>query len=136
MTTLQWYTLLHLVGAFALAGGAVAALAAAVTSRGDPLPRAAAVAQEWSLRAVVLPGALLALIFGLLLVDEAGYEYGDGWVSAALVLWIALGLAAELVVGRNARSASPSRRRALAGSGALVVLTLAILVLMVWRPGS
>ena len=33
-------------------------------------------------------GSLAALGFGLWLVDEAGYGFGDGWIVAALVLWI------------------------------------------------
>jgi chromate transport protein ChrA len=136
VTTIQWYTLFHLIGAFAMAGGAVAALAAAVTSREGYAGGAPARTQAWAVRMLVLPGAVLALIFGMLLVDEAGYEYGDSWVSAALVLWIALALIAEGVVGRNARAETPTRRRALYGSAALVLLTVVILILMVWRPGS
>lgn len=138
MTVFQWYTLFHLIGAFAMAGGAAATLAAAVTSREGAVGGPPARAQAWAVRMLVLPGAVLALIFGLLLVHEApgGYEYGDGWVSAALVLWIVLAGVAEGVVGRNARSSTPVRSRALYGSSAIVLLTLAILVIMVWRPGS
>jgi uncharacterized membrane protein len=40
--------------------------------------------------ALVVTLALLALLVtGLALVDERGYSYGDGWIVAALVLWVA-----------------------------------------------
>ena len=32
----------------------------------------------------------LTLIFGLWLVHNVGYGYGDGWIVAALVMWFAL----------------------------------------------
>jgi len=134
MTTFQWYTLFHLIAAFALAGGSISALAAAVTSRGEIAGPPARV-QVWSMY-LARAGGLLVIVFGLLLVDEAGYDFGDSWISAALVLWLAVALVAEGVVLRNARSAAPDRSRALYGSAALVVLVLVILILMVWRPGS
>jgi uncharacterized membrane protein len=98
---------------------------------------------------------VLVLGFGLWLVDLHGYGYGAGWVDAALALFavaMALGAAggrpakrARLLAERLAREGdaeSPELRALLAdrlaraanyGSGAAV---LAILVLMVWRPGS
>lgn len=38
---------------------------------------------EWF---VTLPGAILVLVAGLLLVDPAGFSLADGWVTGAIVL--------------------------------------------------
>ena len=38
----------------------------------------------------IVAGVWLTLIFGLWLVHNVGYGYGDGWIVAALVLWFAL----------------------------------------------
>ncbi len=37
---------------------------------------------------VTTTGSVLVVLFGLLLVDEAGYSMGDAWISAALTLLI------------------------------------------------
>jgi uncharacterized membrane protein len=35
---------------------------------------------EWVL---IVPGLVPALLFGSWLVDEAGYDYGEGWIVTA-----------------------------------------------------
>jgi hypothetical protein len=135
MTTLQWYTLFHLIGAFALAGGALGALVAAISSPGSQLAAAPARVQAGSMLLARL-GGLTVIVFGLLLVDEAGYDFGDAWITTAFVLWFVLAAVCEGVVLRNARADAPRRDRALAGAAAAVLLVLVILVLMVWRPGT
>jgi uncharacterized membrane protein len=103
----------------------------------------------------ITAGTLLAFVFGLWLVHEAGYGYFDGWVVAAFVLLIvanALGgaggkrdeatarLARELAASGDAPSPELQARvrdpisLALSyGSGLLLV---AVLALMVWKPGA
>ena len=102
-------------------------------------------------------GVALTLVFGLWLVHSArqGYSFGDGWIVAALILWVAgnaLGGAggsretktrefAEQLAAQG-DSPSPELRARLReplplalnfGSG-LVIFT--ILALMIWKPGS
>src|SRR5689334_15450552 len=63
----------------------------------------------------IIVGSLLALVFGLWLVHEAGYGYGDGWVVAALVLFV-LGNALGGIGGRrDERTAAYARQLAEAG---------------------
>jgi uncharacterized membrane protein len=102
---------------------------------------------------LVLVGAATLLAFGLRLVDTGGFGYDDGWIQAALGLFVvavALGAIggqrpkqARLLASRLAaegKPASPELRALLDGplsrvinylAGATVV---AILVLMVFKP--
>jgi uncharacterized membrane protein len=105
--------------------------------------------------ASIMIGTLLAFVFGLWLVHEVGYGYGDGWVIAAIVLLVvanAMGgiggrreeqtarYAAELAASGD--EPSPELRRRVRdpvslalsyGSGLVLV---AILALMIWKPGA
>ena len=100
-------------------------------------------------------GTLLAFVFGLWLVHEAGYGYDDGWVVAAIVLLIAGNALGGIGGRRDARTAlfarelvaagdrpSPELQRRLRdpvslalnyGSGLILV---AILAIMIWKPGA
>jgi uncharacterized membrane protein len=103
----------------------------------------------------IMAGTLLAFVFGLWLVHEAGYGYTDGWVIAAIVLLIvanALGgiggrrdeatarLARDLAASGDAPSAElRSRVRdpiSLALSYGSGLVLIAVLALMVWKPGA
>jgi uncharacterized membrane protein len=107
--------------------------------------------------ASILIGGLLALVFGLWLVSESpwNYSYGDGWVVAALVLFVlgnALGgaggrrdertaaYARELVAAGDAPSAELRARVrdpiSLALSYGSGLILIAILALMIWKPGT
>ena len=91
MSTYEVYLYGHLLGVFLL-------LAAAGLSTGTGV----AVARTNSARVVVMlfklmrasefyvttTGSVLVLLFGLLLVDEAGFSMGDAWISAAFTLLI------------------------------------------------
>jgi uncharacterized membrane protein len=104
--------------------------------------------------AIVL-GSLLAFVFGLWLVNEAGYGYGDGWIVAAILLLI-LGNAMGGIGGRrDERTAKLARELAAAGDapnpelrsrvrdpislalsyGSGLVL-IALLAIMIWKPGA
>lgn len=99
-------------------------------------------------------GMLAVLAFGLWLVHLGGWGYGSGWIEAAIALFVAavvlggLGgqapkrarqlatrLAGEGQVSDELRSllANPA---ALLANYASVLLMVAILVLMVWKPGA
>jgi len=106
---------------------------------------------------VIIAGSLMTLGFGLWLVDAApfGYSYGDGWVIAALVLWL-LGNVLGGVGGQRegathkladrlaaegdqpsaelkARLRDPIALFLNYGSGLTV---LAVLAVMIWKPGA
>ena len=105
--------------------------------------------------ALIAVGMIGTIVFGIwLALDE--YEVWDGWIIAALALWLVAGA----VGGRVGKiyNATRDRARALVDEGAdapspvlgamlrtrpglllhslMIVLTLAILVLMVYKPGA
>lgn len=105
---------------------------------------------------VTVPGAIGAIVFGTWLVDEAGYDFGDAWITAAYVLWlVAVGIGTG-VLGRHsklvARMAAELRLngvddseelRAEAGKPLMaalgmleVVIVIAFLWLMTAKPGA
>jgi uncharacterized membrane protein len=157
VTTVQWLLGFHLLGAFLLVSGAVAvgALHMAATIRERPSEIAFLLGLTRLAVAVVAVGSLLALGFGAWLVDRGGFAWKDGWISAALALWI-VSVVLGGIGGRSARHTrylakqlaadgdrpSPELRQALAdpvaqalnyGSSLAVV---AILALMIWKPGA
>jgi len=152
----HWLLFFHLLGAFCfLAGAAVAGtlqLAALRRERPSEILLLLRLTRVGVL--LVVLGAVLTLGFGMALASHLGYGLTPGWIRASLGLWlvsIALGAAG----GRTARHARYlAERLAAAGDGAseelralvahrpsLWLSTLssisivAVVVLMVWRPG-
>jgi uncharacterized membrane protein len=153
----DWLLFVHVAGAFLFLGGAVVAGVAntAALARGRPSEVAALLGLARVAVRVVGAGVLLTLVFGLWLVDEAHYGYGDAWVVGSLVLWFvstALGgigggrdretreLAERLVAEGDAPNPELRARLrdpvSLALSWGSGLAALAILGLMVWKPGA
>jgi uncharacterized membrane protein len=157
MNTYQWLMIFHVTGAFLLLGGGAIAAALNLSALGRDRPSEIVLLFGLIRIAVVAiaAGTALAFVFGLWLVHEAGYGYFDGWVVAAFLLLVlanALGgvggkrddatarLARELAAAGDAPSPELQARvrdpisLALSyGSGLLLV---AVLALMVWKPGA
>src|SRR6266516_4276686 len=158
MSLYQWLLFFHVTGAFFLIGGIVVAgilnLAAIVKDR-----RPSEVAALYGLIRFAVPligaGLLLTLAIGLWLVNEADYGFGEAWVVSAIVLWVlasVLGnidgkyqrqtgeLAQRLAAEGDAPSSELRARlrnpSALAISYASGLASLAILGLMIWKPGA
>jgi uncharacterized membrane protein len=153
----QWLLALHVTGAFLLMGGGVVAAALNLTALRRQRPSDIVLLFGLIRIAVasILVGGLLALVFGPWLVHDAGYGYGDAWIVAALVLFVignALGgiggrpddRTAQLARGLagvgdapspelRARVRDPVSLALSYGSGLILV---AILALMVWKPGA
>jgi len=147
----------HLLGAFLFVSGTVVAGVAfeAARRREAPPEIALLLGLARTGAALVGVGMLAVLAFGLWLVHLGGWGYDAGWVDAAIVLFI---LAAVLggsggqtpkrareLAARLAREGQPANeelRRLLSDRKALLLnygsslLVLAILVLMVWKPGA
>ena len=147
---------LHLVSAFVFVAGVVAAGILQITALGRERPSEIALLLRTARTAVIftLAGAVGTLVFGLALVGHLDIGFGTAWVSAAIALW-ALAMALGGAGGRTARHSRhlaeqlaregdrpndelralvahrPSLLLSYAGTAAVV----AILVLMVWRPG-
>ena len=79
-------------------------------------------------------GGLGVLVFGVwLALNVDGYELWDGWIIAAIVLWmIASGAGGRLE--RGIREGRPERAQVLLAVMALA--TLALLVDMIFKPGA
>ena len=160
MDTYEWLLVFHVTGAFLMLGGGIIAatlnFAAARRNR-----RPSEVAFLFGLiRIAVVPivlGALLAFVFGLWLVHEApfGYSYGDGWVITAVVLLILSSAMGSIGGRRDEQTAKFARELAergdepseellsrvrnpvaLALSYGSGVLLIAILAIMMWKPGA
>ena len=147
----------HLLGAFLFVSGTVVAGVAfeAGRRRDDPAEIALLLGLARFGAALVGVGMLAVLVFGLWLVHLGGWGYGAGWVDAAIVLFVlaaALGgfggqtpkrarrLATRLAgegrqVTDELRSLVSDRRALLVNYGS-ALLVLAVLVLMVWKPGA
>jgi uncharacterized membrane protein len=149
--------MLHITGAFFLVGGSVSAgVLNVLAGRADrPSEIALLLRLIKPVVAVIGVGIATTLVFGIWLWHEQGYGIGTAWIWASLVLWVLAGA----LGGRGGKYQERTRKLAeqLAAAGdattdelrALVrdprgnalswlagVATLAILVLMIWKPGS
>jgi uncharacterized membrane protein len=157
MSLYEWLLVFHVTGAFLLLGGGAIAAALNLSALGRERPSEIVLLFGLVRVAVVAIsiGTALAFVFGLWLVHEAGYGYFDGWVVAAFVLLIvanALGgaggkrdnatakLARELAASGDAPSPELKARvrdpLSLALSYGSGLVLVAVLALMVWKPGA
>ena len=148
---------LHLLSAFALVAGAVTAGILHTAALRRDRPGEIALLLRASRPAVILVsvGAVGALVFGALLANHLGDDFGDAWITAALVLWVV----AVVTGGRGGRATRDARelaerlaadgdrpsdelrarlrdRRTLALNYVSGLAILAIIVLMVFKPGG
>ncbi|HSC51132.1 MAG TPA: DUF2269 family protein [Gaiellaceae bacterium] len=157
MSTYQWLLVFHVTGAFLLLGGGAFAASLNLAALGREKP-SEIVLLFGLIRVAVVSigiGAALALVFGLWLVHEARYGYGDGWVVAALVLFIAGSALGGIGGRRDERTARLARELAAAGDAPSTelrarvhdpislalsygsgLLLVAVLALMIWKPGA
>jgi uncharacterized membrane protein len=147
----------HLLGAFLFVSGTVVAGIAfeAGRRRGTPGEIALLLGLARIGAALVGLGILAVLGFGLWLVHLGDWSYDSGWVKAAIALFVAAvvlggygGQApkrARQLATRLAVEGQPvsdelrsllANRTALLANYASVLLVIAILVLMVWKPGA
>jgi uncharacterized membrane protein len=88
--TYDWLLFLHVTGAFLVLGGAVMAGIFNFAALQRERPSEIAVLFRLARVAVIAIGAgmVLTLGFGLWLVHQVGYGWGETWVVLALVLWV------------------------------------------------
>jgi uncharacterized membrane protein len=157
LSTVQWLLALHITAAFFFVGGSVAAgvLNALAIRSEKPSETAYLLRLVRTTLPVIGLGVAGTLIFGIWLWHELHFSLNTFWIWASLVLWVvanALGgiggkhqertrkLAEQLAA---AGDTSTDELRALlrdpkgnAMSWLAGLATVAILVLMVWKPGS
>jgi uncharacterized membrane protein len=155
----QWLLFLHVTGAFLFLGGSiVAAVLNNVAQRRERPSEIAVLLRSTRVAAIAISvGVPMLFFFGLWLVSASPYDYGYGqaWVIAALVLFVLANATGGMVSGREKATRQLAERLAAAGDApspelrarlrdptmlALVwtgfLLTLAVLVLMIWKPGA
>jgi uncharacterized membrane protein len=157
VTKYDWLLLVHILGAFLLVSGSVVAGVLQLVAMRRDRPSEIALLLGLTRPAVVLVGigSLVSLALGLWLADEAGYGMSDEWVLAAIGLWV-VSMALGGLGGRPLRHArelaerlaadgdrpdgqlkgAVGDRRALLLSYTSFAGLVAILVLMVWKPGA
>jgi uncharacterized membrane protein len=101
----NFWLFLHLTGLVLLAAGVgVANLSGIMMSKADS-PVMIAMWSKLNFRAehvAILPGALLLIVAGTVLVHKDGYDYSATWVVSAYVLWVIAVLLGAGVLGRRA----------------------------------
>jgi hypothetical protein len=126
----EWLLFLHLIGAF-LAVGSVVVFSVLLLAGG----RVATAQLTFLGRRLWDVGGLLTLVFGVwLALDD--YDILDGWIVTALVLW-AIAAATGVRLGlAYTGSAEPDRRLVTPLYAAMAVAVLALLAVMIFKPGA
>jgi uncharacterized membrane protein len=127
----------HVLGAFALVAGTTAMAPFALGWGQAALERsgAAKLATTGSILSGI--GAVLTIVLGLWLVHKVGYSFFRFWILGAIVLWAVAGYCNGEVAktARIARSDEDSGRNLRVLWIVDMVAAIAILGLMVWKPG-
>jgi uncharacterized membrane protein len=153
----HWLLFLHVSGAFLLLGGAVMAGVFKLAALRRERPSEVALLlglTRWAVISISV-GLLVTIAFGLWLVHDVGYGWGDGWIVASLVLWALTGFLgsrggrlqretralAERLAGEGDTPSPELHARlhdrvALALSWSSGLAALVILALMIWKPGA
>jgi uncharacterized membrane protein len=155
VTGTQWLLMLHVASAFCFFGGSVAvAIMNTLAIRAErPSETARLLRLIRSALPVVMLGVVGTLVFGIWLWHHLGFSIGAGWIWASLALWVvanALGgyggrhqeqarelaerLAADGDTSTDELRSLLTDRTGLAISWAAGLATLAVLVLMIWKP--
>jgi uncharacterized membrane protein len=155
----DWILALHLLASFAFVGAIIGFWAMVVAGwRADrPSDVRAIFRLNPYLNATVAVGSVATLAFGIwLAVSLDAYEVWDGWVIAAIVLWLVVGAAGQRAGAVYARAerragelleagsegASPEllslarTRQGLVLHTVATVAALLILADMIWKPGA
>jgi uncharacterized membrane protein len=155
----DWLLLLHLIGAFAMVAALVLFSVVAVAAR--RVDRPATSLRFFRIAApggpLVGAGSFLTLVFGIwLAIDRDEYQVWDGWILAAIALWVVAVVSgqrsggvytrarkiAERLVADRGGEPSQELASALQSREGLVlhVVTslsvLGILALMIFKPGA
>ena len=157
MSRYDWALFLHVTGAFLFLGGATIAgvFNIAALRRERPSEVAALLRlTRWGVASVSI-GVLMTLGFGLWLVDIVGYGWGDAWIVISLVLWVVVNALGGIGGRRDKETRLLAERLAAAGDAPAPELQVrltdpislglswgsglagvAILALMIWKPGA
>lgn len=128
MNLYEWLLFLHVVAAFLLVAGVVGY--GVLVLGGDAARRALGppALALWN------AGGLGVLVFGIWLALEVdGYELWDGWIIAAIVLWLVASGAGGQLARIVREGVGDGARMQLA---VMSLATLALLIDMIFKPGA
>jgi hypothetical protein len=135
----DWLLFLHLVSAFVLVGSLTALWTLVLATR----PAAPLLAEQEARGFGRIAGPLVGvglvgtLIFGIALaIQDDRYHVWDGWIVAAIVLWMFGGWAGGEAGKRFDRDPVAGRPAGIRFQGLASLAAVAILVLMIWKPGA
>jgi len=156
-TLYQWLLFLHVTSAGLFVAGAVVAGVAQIAALQRDRPSEIATLLRFARYGVVFVGigSLGALAFGLWLAGYLSYGFGETWIALSIALWVV----SQALGGLGGRAARHARERAeqLAAAGdepdaelsalvshrpslllsyASTLAIVAILILMIWKPGA
>lgn len=131
MSTYDWLLFLHMIGAFA-AMGSVVVFSVLLASGG----RVAAPELTFLGRRLWDVGGMLTLVFGVwLALDLDQYDFFDGWILLALLLWAVAG-AAGIRLGLAFSGDEPPPPGSVNPLYAVMAVSVtALLVVMIYKPG-
>lgn len=155
----NFWLFVHLTGLVILAAGVGTANLSGILLSKAESPTMLAMWSGINIRAerlMILPGALVLLVAGTILVHEEGRSYGAFWITAAYVLWVVAVFLGAVVLGRHAHqihhlateeqaagAETSTTALALARSPkgpavgmSLNVIVIVFLALMVFKPGG
>ncbi len=154
----DWILALHLISAASLVGALTifSVMIAALWRTDDPSAVTSFMPLNLVGNALVILGSLGTIVFGVwLAISLDAYQVWDGWVIAAIVLWVLLAAvgkqtgdgyrataetAAQLVSSGSPRSpelaASMGATRAFWFHVTACVIVILILLDMIWKPGA
>ena len=130
MSLYEWLLFLHVLAAFALMAGLVAYGVLVLGSGGDAARRALAppALALWN------AGGIGVLVLGIWLALEVDtYELWDGWILAAIVLWVIASGAGERL-SRGMRERAPDRSELLLA--VMAGASFLLLIDMIFKPGA
>ena len=134
MTLYEWLLFLHVFTAFLLVAGLVAYGVLVLSAGGAGARRALGppALALWN------SGGMGVLVFGIwLALDVDGYELWDGWIIAAIVLWlIASAAGGRLARGVREGGAPGGAHPARLLLAVMALATLALLFDMIFKPGA
>ena len=154
--TAQWLLFLHLVGVLLFVGGGIVAtvLRLAAIRRDRPSEIALFLGVVRPVVPLVAGGLLLTLVAGFWLADKLGFDLGGTWLTLTFVLigWMVVvgavagrqdrhtrELAERLAADGDRPSEDLGRRLRdplnLALNASMLAATIAVVALMVWKPG-
>jgi hypothetical protein len=134
----DWLLFLHVLAAFAIVGSVVVFTVLVATSGATPSAlRLTTLGQRlWDV------GGAGTLVFGVwLALHVQGYALSDGWIIAALVLWVIAAVAGTRLgtsfrQTRGAGRAVPPSGQTLFLWAAMTLAVAALLVDMIFKPGA